>query len=222
MHLVRKVVIPLGPKERKEREREERRELILSTATDIIATEGIDSLSVRKIANKIEYSPSIIYHYFKDKDDILNQLMKRGYQKILNALASAQGPADNPEQKLEKLIRNYINVALQMPDEYMTVQLNTSPAILEHTSSLFKGASARKPALGILFQCLKDIYKDKNLDDNLIELTAQVIAAGSFGLIIRLIIEKDTISENQRTNLIEHFIKVTLNGIVLGKSLGHY
>lgn len=212
----------MGPKERKEREREERRELILSTASDIIATEGIDGLSVRKIANKIEYSPSIIYHYFKDKDDILHQLMKRGYQKILNALASAQDPEDEPEQKFEKLLRNYINVALQMPDEYMTVQLNPSPAVLEHTSSLFKGASTKKPALGILFQCLKDIYKDKNLTDDLVELTAQVIVTNSFGLIIRLIIEKDIISEEQRTNLIEHFIKLTLNGIVLGKPLSNY
>lgn len=209
----------MGPKERKEREREERRELILSTASDIIAVEGIDSLSVRKIANKIEYSPSIIYHYFKDKDDILNHLMKRGYQKIMNALASAQDESDEPEQKFEKLMRSYINAALQMPDEYMTVQLNTSPAVLEHTSSLFKGASGRKPALGILFQCLKEIYKDKNLNDDLIELTAQVIVVNSFGLIIRLIVEKDLISEEQRTNLIEHFIKVTLDGMVLRKSL---
>lgn len=212
----------MGPKERKEREREERRELILSIASEIIAAEGIDSLSVRKIANKIEYSPSIIYHYFKDKDDIINHLMKRGYQKIMKALASAQDASDEPEERFEKLLRNYINAALQMPDEYMTVQLNTSPAVLEHTSSLFKGASGRKPALGILFQCLKEIYKDKNLSDDLIELTAQVIVVNSFGLIIRLIVEKDLISEEQRTKLIEHFIRVTLNGVVLGKPMGSY
>jgi AcrR family transcriptional regulator len=72
-------------KERKERDRDERRELILNAANEIIKEEGIDHLSVRKIANKIEYSPSIIYHYFKDKDDIISHLMKKSYKKITDA-----------------------------------------------------------------------------------------------------------------------------------------
>ncbi len=55
-------------KERKERERDERRELILNAANEIIKTEGIDNLSIRKIANKIEYSPTIIYYYFNSKE----------------------------------------------------------------------------------------------------------------------------------------------------------
>jgi hypothetical protein len=43
---------------------------------------------------------------------------------------------------------------------------------------------------------LKDIYKDQNTDESLIELTAQIISAATFGLIIRLIIEKE-IGEEQ-------------------------
>lgn len=205
----------MGIKERKKREQDQRRELILSAANEIMREEGMENLSIRKIANRIEYSPAIIYHYFRDKDDIINHLMKKGYQKILDALSSVQAPADEPKQKLEKLMRNYIDTALQMPDEYKTVQLNSSPAVLEHTASLFKGAAGKKPALRILFQCLKDIYREKSIDDSLIELTAQVIAAATFGLIIRLIIEKDLISEEQKNNLIEHHIKCVIDGMIL-------
>jgi AcrR family transcriptional regulator len=68
--------------ERREREKEEMRELILSAADEIVASEGFDKLSVRKIANKIEDSASIIYHYFTDKDEILHNLMQRGYKKM--------------------------------------------------------------------------------------------------------------------------------------------
>ena len=64
----------MGTNERKEKEREIRRELILNTAQEIISSEGIDNVSIRKIANKIEYSPAIIYYYFKDKDEIINCL----------------------------------------------------------------------------------------------------------------------------------------------------
>ena len=62
---------------RREREVEEMKELILSAASDIIASQGFDKLSIRKIAKKIEYSPSIIYHYFDDKEEILNVVMQK-------------------------------------------------------------------------------------------------------------------------------------------------
>ncbi len=206
----------MGPKERKERERKERQELILSAAAEIMKEEGIDNISVRKIASRIEYSPAIIYHYFKDKDEIISHLMKKGYQKILDGLSSALDPKDKPEEKLKKLTQRYIEVSLQMSDEYRTVQLNSSPEVIEHTASLFKGASVKKPALKVLAQCLRELYKDNDIDDSSIELTAQIIAASTFGLIIRLIMEKDLVTEEQKSNLIEHFIKVTVNGVVPG------
>lgn len=206
----------MGIKERKERDKDHRRELILNAAGEIIATEGIENLSIRKIAIKIEYSPAIIYHYFKNKDEIVNHFMNKGYQRILSALGTVKALSDEPKQKLREMSRNYIDVALQMPDEYMSVMLNSSPKILEHTSSLFKGASSKKPALSILFQCLKDIYGEKK-DDKHIELTAQIISTSFFGLIIKLIIEKDFISEEQKENLIEHHINLINDWVINGK-----
>jgi AcrR family transcriptional regulator len=205
-------------KERKEREREEMRDLIINAAGEIIKKEGTESLSIRKIAARIEYSPAIIYHYFKDKDEIVNSLLKTSYQKITRIMSSVQVSSDSPEQKLEEMFRNYINWALEMPDEYMAIMLSSSPAIIEHTSVLFKGASFKRPAIGIFFQCLKEIYK--NLDDALIELTAQVLWTATFGLIIRLITEKD-LDMDQRKMLIEHQIKLTVDVIVTGKSLSN-
>ncbi|MBU7006915.1 TetR/AcrR family transcriptional regulator [Phosphitispora fastidiosa] len=206
----------MGSKERKERERREKQELILKTAAKIMKEDGIDNISIRKIASRIEYSPAIIYHYFKDKDEILNHLMQRGYRKILDGLAAALDTTDDPREKLRQMTRNYIEVSLQMSDEYKAVQLNSTPGVVAQTASLFKDAAAKKPALKILFQGLKEIYKDRDIDDNDIELTAQIIAASTFGLIIRLIMEQDLVTEEHRINLIEHFIKVTVDGIVLG------
>jgi AcrR family transcriptional regulator len=189
---------------RREREIEEMRELILSAASEIVASEGFDKFSIRKIAKKIEYSPSIIYHYFKDKEEILNNLVQRGYKKILTAVSSVNMGNNSPEEKLIQMTKNYIRAALDMPDEFMAAQLNQSKTVLKHTSSLFKGASKEKPALSALYQCLQEIYKDKDIDENTIELTAQMIVVSALGLIFKLIIEKD-IDDEQRENLINFY-----------------
>ena len=189
---------------RREKEIEAMKELIINVAKDIIAKEGYDNLSIRKIAGKIEYSPSIIYHYFKDKEEIVNAVMRNGYMKIVNAVSLGVSENLTPMEKLKRMTRNYIEEALKMPDEFLAAQLNQSPQALMHTSYLYIGASKEKPALMVLFKCLKDIYKDD--EDEQIELKAQVIAVSTMGLIMKLIIEKN-IEEEQRQKLIDYFIE---------------
>lgn len=189
---------------RREREKEEMRELILSGANEIVASEGFESLSIRKIANKIEYSPSLIYHYFADKDEIINNLMQRGYMKIVTAISSIDIESGPPEDRLKQMMKNYIEAALKMPDEFMAAHLNKSPQALKHISSLHKGASKEKSALAALYQCIKEINNDKKVDDSKMELIAQIIVVSSIGLIIKLVIEKD-IGDEQRQALIECF-----------------
>ena len=203
---------------RREREIEEMRELILLAASDIIASEGFDKLSIRKIAKKIEYSPSIIYHYFNDKEEILNNVMQRGYKKIIIAVSSVKMENNSPEERLIQMTKNYIKAALNMPDEFMAAQLNQSEAALKHTSSLFKGASKEKQALSALTQCLREIYKDKNVDEDTVELTAQMIAVSTLGLIFKLIIEKG-IGDEQREKLINFYSNEIALRIAYGNTL---
>lgn len=195
---------------RREREIEAMRELITSAAKEIIAKEGFDNLSIRKIANKIEYSPAIIYHYFKDKDEIMNSVMRNGYMKIINAVLKSVNEELEPTDRLKRMSRDYIEEALKMPDEFLAAQLNQSPYALKHTSSLYRGASKEKPALTALCKCLKEIYT--TMDDDRLELKAQMVAASTLGLIVKLVIEKD-IDEEQRQRLIEAFIEEVVSKI---------
>jgi AcrR family transcriptional regulator len=185
---------------RREKEIEAMRELIIATAKEIIAKEGLDNLSIRKIARKIEYSPSVIYNYFKDKEELVNTIMRSGYMKIINAVSASDLENLSPREKLAEMSRNYIEEALKMPDEFLSVQVNQSPQALKHTSYLFKGAAKEKPALKALYSCLKEIHMDADYEQ--IELKA----ASTMGLIIKLIVEKDT-EEDQRQKIIDHFIK---------------
>lgn len=188
---------------RREKEKEAMKELIISTAKEIIAKEGFDNLSIRKIANKIEYSPSIIYHYFMDKEEIVNTVMRSGYMKIVSAVSICDAENMDPEERLRKMTRNYIEEALKMPDEFLAAQLNQSPHALKHTSYLYAGASKEKAALLALCKCLKEIY---NVDEEQIELKAQMIAVSTMGIIIKLIIEKN-IEKEQKEKLINCFIE---------------
>ncbi len=72
----------MGIKERQERDREAVRRAILDAARDLFVTEGYQNVSIRKIAERIEYSPAAIYGYFASKDDIFFALAEEGFRLL--------------------------------------------------------------------------------------------------------------------------------------------
>ena len=78
----------MGIKERQERDREAVRRAILDAARELFVTEGFQHVSIRKIAERIEYSPAAIYSYFPSKDDIFFSLAEEGF-RLLGSPADA-------------------------------------------------------------------------------------------------------------------------------------
>jgi AcrR family transcriptional regulator len=72
----------MGVKERQEREREAVSRSILDAARDLFVAEGYNNVSIRKIAERIEYSPAAIYSYFPSKDDIFFALAEEGFRLL--------------------------------------------------------------------------------------------------------------------------------------------
>ena len=72
----------MGIKERQGREREAIRRAILDAARDLFVSEGYQNVSIRKIAERIEYSPAAIYGYFASKDDIFFALAEEGFRLL--------------------------------------------------------------------------------------------------------------------------------------------
>lgn len=195
--------------ERRDREKQQMKELILQAAAHIIVTHGYDKLSIRKIANQIEYSPAIIYHYFSNKDEILCQILHQGYNNLMSALAEGQTQAGSPETRLKNLTRKYIDTALENPDQFLAVQLNKSSQVQEFTAYLFEGAAEEKPALKILSKAVEEICAGQNMADGEIEMTAQIIAASTLGFITKLILEQD-IGAHRRKQLIDRFTETVI------------
>ena len=82
----------MGIKERQERDREAVRRAILDAARELFVTEGFRNVSIRKIAERIEYSPAAIYGYFPSKDDIFFALAEEGFRLLGDPARSATRP----------------------------------------------------------------------------------------------------------------------------------
>ena len=85
----------MGVKERQEREREAVSRAILDAARDLFVAEGYQNVSIRKIADRIEYSPAAIYSYFPSKDDIFFALAEEGFRLCSRRTALTRAPEPN-------------------------------------------------------------------------------------------------------------------------------
>ena len=97
----------MGITERKLRQREEVRASILAAASKLVEKEGWQALSIRKIADAIEYSAPVIYDHFENKDALLLEFTKRGFQILNEELAKAKKRFVNPEQQIEAMAYAY-------------------------------------------------------------------------------------------------------------------
>jgi len=107
----------MGITERREREREEVRKKILDAARDLFMTEGYEHVTMRRIAEAIEYSPTAIYLHFEDKDDLVLALCREDFGQLLAAM-QGQAPPPDPIEWLRQLGRAYARFALENPNHY--------------------------------------------------------------------------------------------------------
>lgn len=123
----------MGITERREREREEVRRKILDAARDLFATEGYANVTMRKIAEAIEYSPTAIYGHFEDKDDLVQALCHEDFARLLAVFDSQEIPPD-PLDRIRMLGHGYALFARQNPNHYRFMFM--TPAKFEHPHDL--------------------------------------------------------------------------------------
>ncbi|HVU85283.1 MAG TPA: TetR/AcrR family transcriptional regulator [Puia sp.] len=108
----------MGIVDRKQRQKEEVRSSILDTAWDLVVTDGWHSFSIRKIADAIEYSVPVIYSHFENKDAILLEFNRKGFQLLTEALAAAKAGQASPADQIRAMGRAYWNFAFANKEYY--------------------------------------------------------------------------------------------------------
>jgi AcrR family transcriptional regulator len=115
----------MGVQERRAREKKELRQEILDAARDMFVREGFENVSMRKIAEKIEYSPTTIYLYFKDKADLLDCICEETFARLVRKQTTIDQAVADPIERLKKNLRAYIEFGLKYPNHYKVALMMT-------------------------------------------------------------------------------------------------
>lgn len=117
----------MGVKERRERVKSETRDKILDAARELFVTEGYEGVSMRKVADKIEYSPTAIYVHFADKNELFHELCREDFTRLQQVMASTEMPSD-PIERLRQIGRRYVEFGLHFPHHYVFMFMTPHPA----------------------------------------------------------------------------------------------
>lgn len=118
----------MGVKERREREKSETRDKILDAARELFVTEGYEGVSMRRVADKIEYSPTAIYVHFKDKAELFRELCQQDFGRLAEVFQGSAMPID-PVERLKQIGRTYIDFGINYPNHYKFMFMTAHPPV---------------------------------------------------------------------------------------------
>jgi AcrR family transcriptional regulator len=111
----------MGIKQRREREKQEVRQGILTAAREIAVQEGWQAVTIRNVAERIEYSPSMIYEYFASKEAILLELHHEGFRLLAFSLKTAKNSSEDNEERVISMAQAYWEFAMRYPELYQVM-----------------------------------------------------------------------------------------------------
>jgi AcrR family transcriptional regulator len=198
-------------KMRQQRHSEELRKQILEITQRIILSEGIDAVSIRRVANELDYTAPIIYHYFRDKTQLLSCAIQEGYMRMLEALPQPD-PSLPPDEKLRLSFTNSVEAAVKVPQAYRSFILNFSADLLAESHVVGADGANESRTLDSLKEWLDEGVQLGLFTDCDTLLTAKVLWTAQFGLFSRIIVEPGLPSE-ERGALIGRQLDILMNGI---------
>jgi AcrR family transcriptional regulator len=171
--------------DRRAREKTAVQDKILNAARELFIKEGYESVSLRKIAEAIEYTPPALYTHFADKADLLRALCRRDFGALSEASISSAIHLTDPIARIIAIGHTYIRFAVDHPHHYRFMFMTRHPAEVEPEAedlamkdkpecdgyAFLRQAAADAIALNLL----RPEYTDH-------ELCAQVLWAGVHGL----------------------------------------
>lgn len=131
----------MGISERREREKTAVRDRILDAARDLFANQGYEAVTMRQIAQRIEYTPTAIYFHFKDKQSLLTELCSREFLKFAGVFQHL-GTIREPLLRLQLMARAYVEFGLQNPNQYRWMFMTPHPPLREEDIIIRKGNPA--------------------------------------------------------------------------------
>jgi len=108
----------MGIAERRLRDRDSRRRLIIATARALAEREGWDAVTTRRLSSEIEYSQPVLYKHFASMEDIVEAVALEGFGELAEALGAARGGPGGEEEVLSRIAHAYSSFAAENPVLY--------------------------------------------------------------------------------------------------------
>jgi AcrR family transcriptional regulator len=180
----------MGVRERRARQKKFLRQEILDAASELFVRDGYENVSMRRIAEKIEYSATTIYLYFKDKSELLEQVCKETFGRLVQRLSKIMDQPGDPVERLKRGLLAYIQFGLENPHHYRATFMMVLPEGFER-KKLQQEDSPGMQAYAFLTRGLAECIKAGKTPAMNVELGAQTLWAGAHGITSLLITHQE-------------------------------
>jgi AcrR family transcriptional regulator len=128
----------MGTRERRQREKADTRQRILDAARDMFVRYGFEATTMRRLADRIEYTPTAIYHHFPSKEALLFELCATDFRTLASVFQKI-GRVEDPVERLNKIGEAYVDFGLRYPAHYRFMFMAERPSVEPEKSGLHKG-----------------------------------------------------------------------------------
>ena len=198
----------MGTSERRTRHRASLRRDILDAASRLFAEEGYDRVTMRRIAQRIEYSPTTIYLHFKDKSDLFDAVCEETFSQLAEKFETLTRMRVVPVGHLRECLRLYVEFGVKHPDHYTVTFLQ--PPKTGRAQPL--DASIRARAFDTLRQAVRSCVDYGDIRTVDVDMTAQALWAAAHGLTALLITARGFPFISQAA-LVDHTIDTLIAGL---------
>lgn len=196
----------MGTTERRQREKEMLRQKMLDAARDIFVTQGYEAVTMRRIAEKIDYSPTAIYSYFKDKDALLRAVSDADLAELSWQLQQIECP--DPVEHLRLVAHAYVKFGMENPSQYRLLFMNVVEPRLPAEEATERNYDAELAGYSILLNAVTDMVRGAGIDLQGRDpaMIAQILWSAVHGLVsLQVAMDKEPWMEwtpiNQRVDL---------------------
>ena len=200
----------MSHQQRRQRQKDDLRQLILDKARELFANLGFQGLSMRRLAQMIDYSPTTIYLYFKDKDELIQAVCAETFQSLIQGLEALAQAGLDPRARLRAAMLGYVDFGVNNPHHYQ-VAFVTKPSLAASPGEFLQEDNPGWHSFALFREVVGQYLAWAGLNQDL-DLAAQGLWAAMHGL-ASLFISRLAFPWKDRQTLSEHLVDTLLAGL---------
>jgi AcrR family transcriptional regulator len=198
----------MGTTERRNRHRASLRREILDAASQLFVEGGYQRVTMRRVAERIDYSPTTIYLYFRNKRELFEAICDETFSQLASKLERLKATPDTPLGRLREGLRTYLEFGTSHPNHYVVTFLQMQEPSKDFA---FEGSAGAR-AFGSLLESVRACVATGDIRTESAETSAQALWASVHGL-TSLFITMKGFPFVSRKALVDHTIDTLIAGL---------